>query len=228
MSRHWPLFQLRIKTARLALQLPTEELCDQLVDAALDGVHPPDLMPFAVPWTRAPRAELLYHTLSYLWHELASFSRDRWSLPLAVVVNGTAIGVQTLTATDFPTTGEVESGSWLGLRHQKQHYGTEMRMAALHFAFSELGAQVATSVSFVDNPASIAISRGIGYHEFAADQMLREGVVVERRHFRLTRADWQRHRTIDVQVDGFDDCRALFGLITTDHSGDKNARNAAE
>lgn len=36
MSRHWPLFDLRITTPRLQLQLPTEELCDQLIDTILE------------------------------------------------------------------------------------------------------------------------------------------------------------------------------------------------
>jgi hypothetical protein len=49
MSRHWPLFDLRIKTPRLQLRLPTEELCDQLIDTILEGVHHPDRMPFSVP-----------------------------------------------------------------------------------------------------------------------------------------------------------------------------------
>jgi RimJ/RimL family protein N-acetyltransferase len=212
MSRHWPLFDLRISTPRLQLRLPTEELTDHLIDTILDGVHPPDQMPFAVPWTRVPREQLPFNTLSYLWRELAGFKRDDWALPLAVVVDGTAIGVQALMAKDFPITRHVESGSWLGLRHQGRGFGTEMRAAALYFAFTELGAQVATSASFVDNPASIAVSRRHGYRDDGVDRMAREGVMVEQLRFRLSRDDWERHRAVDVQVDGFERCRPLFGL----------------
>lgn len=212
MSRHWPLFDLRITTPRLLLRLPTEELCDQLVDTALDGVHRPDQMPFDVPWTRAPRAELPFNTLSYLWQELAGFSQDRWTLPLAVVIDGKAVGLQTLRASNFPSTREVDSGSWLGLSHQGQGYGTEMRSAALYFAFAELGAQAAISASFADNPASIAVSRRAGYQDNGVDHVLREGVMVQRRHFRLTRADWQRRHASPTQVTGFARGRALFGL----------------
>jgi len=212
MSRHWPLFDLRITTSRLQLRLPNEELTDQLIDAILDGVHDPGRMPFSVPWTRAPRADLPFNTLSHLWKELARFNRDDWHLPLAVVVDGIAVGVQGLMAKDFPITRQVESGSWLGLRHQGQGYGTEMRSAALYFAFAELGAQVATSASFVDNPSSIAVSRRTGYRENGVDRMAREGVMVEQLRFRLSRDDWERHRAIDVRVDGFDRCRPLFGL----------------
>ncbi|AKN16120.1 hypothetical protein MHAE_05177 [Mycobacterium haemophilum DSM 44634] len=212
MSRHWPLFDLRITTRRLQLRLPTEELCDQLIDTVLEGVHNPDLMPFSIPWTRAPREEVPFNTLSYLWQELAGFKQDCWALPLAVVIGGKAVGIQALNAKDFPITREVGSGSWLGLPHHGQGYGFEMRAAALYFAFSELGAQVATSASFVDNPASIAVSRRNGYQDNGVDRMAREGTLAEQLRFRLTRDDWQRHRSVEVQVEGFDGCRTLFGL----------------
>jgi RimJ/RimL family protein N-acetyltransferase len=143
---------------------------------------------------------------------LARFKHDDWALPLAVVIDGVAVGIQALNAKDFPITREVQSGSWLGLRYQGQSCGTEMRAAALYFAFSELGAEVATSASFVDNPASIAVSRRNGHQDNGVDRVTREGVMVEQLRFRLTRDDWQRHRAVEVQVDGFDRCRPLFGL----------------
>jgi RimJ/RimL family protein N-acetyltransferase len=212
MSRHWPLFELRIQTPRLQLRLPTEELCDQLIDTILDGVHDAGQMPFSAPWTRAPRAELPFNTLSYLWGELGRFKQDDWRLPLAVVVDGIAVGMQDLFAKNFPITRQVESGSWLGLRYQGRGVGAEMRAAALHFAFVELGAEVATSTSLVDNKASIAVSRRCGYQDNGVNRMSRAGVMVEALRFRLTREDWQRHRAVEVQVDGFDRCRPLFGL----------------
>jgi RimJ/RimL family protein N-acetyltransferase len=196
----------------MQLRLPSEELCDQLIDTILDGVHPADRMPFSIPWTRAPREELPFNTLSYLWRELAGFRRDQWALPLAVVIDGKAVGLQTLGAKNYPITRQVASGSWLGLRYQGRGYGTEMRAAALYFAFAELGAQVATSASFIDNPASIAVSRRNGYQDNGVDRLAREGAVAEQLRLKLTREDWQRHRTVEVRVEGFDDCRPIFGL----------------
>lgn len=210
MSRHWPLFDLRISTARLELRMPTEDLIDQLIDNILDGIHDPERMPFGVPWTRAPREHLPFNTLSYLWRELARFNPLDWHLPLAVVVDGEAIGVQALIGKDFPVSRTVDSGSWLGLRHQGRGYGTEMRAAALFFAFESLGAHVATSASFVDNPASIAVSRRSGYRDDGVELIEREGILVEHLRFRLTRDEWERHRATEVQVRGFDRCRALF------------------
>jgi RimJ/RimL family protein N-acetyltransferase len=212
MSRHWPLFDLRITTPRLQLRVPDEELTDQLIDTILGGVHDPARMPFGVPWTRAPRAQLPFNTLSFLWRELARFHPFDWHLPLAVVVDGVAVGVQALIARDFPVIRQVESGSWLGQRCQGQGYGTEMRAAALFFAFDSLDAQLATSASFVDNPASIAVSRRIGYREDGVQRMAREGAPVEQLRFQLTRDDWQRHRRVEVQVEGFERCRSIFGL----------------
>ena len=209
MSRHWPLFDLRVTTPRLQLRLPNEELSDQLVDTILD--HDPERMPFS-SWTRRPREELPFNTLSHVWRQLAGFTPDDWSLPLAVVIDGTAVGMQSLMAKKFPITRQVDSGSWLGWRYQGQGYGTEMRAAALYFAFTELGAEVAVSTSFADNPASIAVSRRNGYKDNGVDRLTRDGTMAEALQLRLTRDDWQRHRTLEVQVDGFDRCRPLFGL----------------
>lgn len=212
MSRHWPLFELRITTPRLQLRLPDEQLLDDLTDTILDGVHEPEQMPFVTGWTKAPREELPFNNLSWFWGKLAGFARDNWHLPLAVVIGGKAIGIQELHAKDYPITREVASGSWLGLRYQGQGYGTEMRAAALYFAFSELGAEVASSGAFADNFASIAVSRRIGYQDNGVNRLARDGVMAEELRFRLTRDDWERHRTIDVCVEGFDSCRQLFGL----------------
>lgn len=82
----------------------------------------------------------------------------------------------------------------------------------MHFVFSALGAEVATSASFVDNPASIAVSRRIGCRDDGAEQTAREGIMVEQLRFRLTRHDWQRRHADTVRVEGFDRCRAMFGL----------------
>jgi RimJ/RimL family protein N-acetyltransferase len=216
MSRHWPLFDLRITTPRLQLRLPTEDLIDQLIDTILDGVHDPDRMPFLFPWTQAPRAELPFNTLAHYWRELAGFNPDDWGLSLAVVFEGRAVGVQSLSAQHFPVTRQVDSGSWLGLRYHGHGLGTEMRSAALCFAFVELGAEIATSASFVDNPASAAVSRRLGYRDDGVDRKTREGAsgkeAVDALRFRLTREDWQRHRSVEVRVDGFDRCRPIFGL----------------
>lgn len=54
MDRHWPLCDLRLRTERLELRLPTDDDLRTLAEVALTGVHDPDEMPFCTPWTRQP------------------------------------------------------------------------------------------------------------------------------------------------------------------------------
>lgn len=211
MSRHWPLFKLRIRTSRLELRLPTEALLDDIVDTVLDGVHDPAYMPFKFPWTDAPRDELVYNTLSYHWQKLASFSVESWALNLAVVVDGKGIGIQEVAANDFLRVREVMTGSWIGRAHQGQGVGSEMRAAVLHFAFECLGAEFANSGAWSDNERSLAVSRKCGYGENGVRRAVRRDELAEEQLLRLSRADWQAHRSdLDIQVEGFD--ASLFGL----------------
>src|SRR5205823_7610891 len=52
-----PLFDLRLRTPRLELRLPTRPELEELRELARDGVHPADEMPFAVAWTDEPYSD---------------------------------------------------------------------------------------------------------------------------------------------------------------------------
>jgi RimJ/RimL family protein N-acetyltransferase len=212
MSRHWALFDLRIRTPRLELRVPTERLIDDIIDVALDGVHDPATMPFEFAWTDAPREELPVNTLQFYWGQLAAVTVDDWHLGLAVLVDGQVVGVQGVGASRFPLRHEVSTGSWLGLRHHGQGIGTEMRSAVLHFAFEVLGAEYALSAAWRDNAASLAVSRKLGYRENGVTRKVRRGQVDEQIELRLSRSAWEQHRRDDIEVDGFERCRPTFGL----------------
>jgi len=212
MSRHWALFDLRIRTPRLELRVPTERLIDDIIDVALDGVYDPATMPFEFAWTDAPREELPVNTLQFYWGQLAAVTVDDWHLGLAVLVDGQVVGVQGVGASRFPLRHEVSTGSWLGLRHHGQGIGTEMRSAVLHFAFEVLGAEYALSAAWRDNAASLAVSRKLGYRENGVTRKVRRGQVDEQIELRLSRSAWEQHRRDDIEVDGFERCRPTFGL----------------
>jgi RimJ/RimL family protein N-acetyltransferase len=212
MSRHWPLFDLRIRTPRLQLRLPTEALLDDLIDVALDGVHDPSEMPFEVTWTDAPRDELPFNTLQFYWGQLAAFHRDDWSLGFVVLVDGAVVGVQGIGAERFPVLRQVGTGSWIGLRHQGQGIGTEMRAAILQFAFDSLGAAYAVSGAWTDNAGSLAVSRKLGYRENGRTRKVRRDAAAEQINLRLSREEWAPNRRDDIEVEGFDRCREQFGL----------------
>ena len=88
-----------------------------------------------------------------------------------------------------------------------------MRAAVLKFAFESLGAELARSAAFVDNPASAAVSRAIGYRENGRSREAPRGVPKERLNFELTRDEWlQRRDSLPrATIIGFDAAREMFG-----------------
>ncbi len=215
LSEHWPLFGLRIRTASLELRPPTDADLAQLVELVLEGIHDPETMPFVTGWTDAPSPELERGALRYWWGCRAGFDAGNWDLPFAVVHDGAVVGVQNLTATDFPTLRTAETGSWLGLAHQGKGIGKEMRRAVVTFGFDCLGAHTITSGAMVDNLASQRVSLAVGYERNGTDTVNRRGVPTEQYRYRLTRQRWAEvsaDADVEVHIDGFDACAAMFGL----------------
>ncbi|WP_392841127.1 GNAT family N-acetyltransferase [Streptomyces sp. LN500] len=209
--RHWPLCGLRIRTPRLELRLPDLELLDDLSTVAADGVHAPDSMPFTVPWTDGLPAERGRAVYQHVLGTVANWSARNWVLSLAVLHEGKVVGRQDLAAADFAVTGEVSTGSWLGLAHQGQGIGTEMRAAVLHLAFAGLGARTATSSAMTDNPRSLGVSRRLGYLPDGLEVAALRGAPVTLQRLRIDRDRWEEHRTVDVRIEGLDACRKDFG-----------------
>jgi RimJ/RimL family protein N-acetyltransferase len=211
MSRHWPLADLRVRSARLELRWPTDAELDDLGDLANKGVHDPQTMPFCVEWTDQQPAALARGVAQFSWRAKGEWQPNKWSLPFGVFVDGEPVGVQELFATGFPTRRIVESGSWLGRAYQGRGYGSEMRRALLSFAFGTLGAAVAETAAFADNVASQAVSAACGYVDNGTTMLVRRGEAAELRRYRLTREAWAV-QPWPVTVHGFEACRAFFGL----------------
>lgn len=207
----WPLFDLRLRVGLLELRPPDDDLLAALCAVAKAGVHPPDQMPFAVPWTRRPSPAFESEFLQFHWRNRGDFRPQAWNLEFAVLLDGRPIGCQGLVARDFPTFRQVNTGSWLGLPFQGQGYGKQMRAAVLAFAFEHLGAQVAETAAFLDNHASAGVSRALGYRENGLMLLAPDGVARDAQKYRLTRVNWQASPRPPVDVAGFEACRALFG-----------------
>ena len=212
LARFWPLLGLRLATPRLVLAPLRDSDMPDLLDLVLDGVHEPDAMPFLLPWTDAPRDELIPNTLRYWWTSRGALVPTDWALPFVVRMSGTVLGVQDLMAKDFAVTRTVHTGSYLGLVHQGRGIGTEMRAAVLDFAFDHLKADRADSSAFTDNPASLRVSEKLGYQFDGTTVVQRrpEERAVEQR-LTVTPATFRRP-SWRVQVAGFDPCRSLLGL----------------
>ncbi|MET7337212.1 GNAT family N-acetyltransferase [Nonomuraea sp. NPDC005650] len=208
--RHWPVLGLRLTTPRLELRMPSLEDLDELAERALEGVHDPGVMPFGVPWTDAPAAELPGNVILHQLGVISRWRPERWCCNFVVVHDGQVVGTQDLSAHGFPVTREVHTGSWLGRAHQGRGLGTEMRAAVLHLAFTGLRALTAVSSAFQDNPASLGVSRKLGYRPdgLMVDEVRGRRAVQQR--LRLDRADFTD--PVPVRVHGLEPCLPLFGL----------------
>src|SRR5262249_12179694 len=113
---------------------------------------------------------------------------------------------------DFAVLREVHTGSWLGEPYQGQGIGTQMRAAVLHLAFDGLGARWAISAAFEDNPASLGVSRKLGYRGDGVEWHSVRGRPALAHRLRLGRSGWQAARTAPGQIQGWAPCLPLFGL----------------
>ncbi len=205
----WPLRHLVLRTPRLELRPDDDAGLLELVGEAYHGVHPPDRMPFIVPWTDADPRDLGRRVLQHNWDVRARLAPDAWTINFLARHDGRVIGMQGLTGADFRTLREVRTGSWIGMRHQGRGFGTEMRAAVLAFAFDHLGAVRARSDAFVDNAASHRVSARLGYRPDGSSWVVRRGqpsedarLVLEPEGF--VRPEWK------LEAEGVDACLPLL------------------
>jgi RimJ/RimL family protein N-acetyltransferase len=223
---HWPIAGLRARitvgaaagpVSTIELRLPDDEDLSVLAALAEAGVHDPALQPFSVAWTDVEPAARAQSVLQYHWRCLGDWSPDDWTLNLVVVRDGAVVGTQGISAKNYRILREVGTGSWLGQRHQGKGTGTAMRAAVLALAFDGLGADYALSEAFTDNPASLAVSRKLGYADDGMVRMAIRGRAAESRRLRIARAAWQAAGGAtglgigEVAIDGLEPCLPLFG-----------------
>jgi RimJ/RimL family protein N-acetyltransferase len=208
----WPLFGIRLTTPRLELRVVDDTLIPALARVAREGVHDPDHMPFGNGWTDRPDEDWNAGFARYFWRQRGTWDVDSWALPFAVFGEGAPIGVQQLTATDFPLLRAFGTGSWLSRAHHGRGLGTEMRAAVLHFGFRVIGAELAVTGAFPTNTGSIRVSEKIGYLRNGVRRDRVRGRPVDSLLFRLPRDLWESSNTVPVEVQGFEGCERLFGI----------------
>ncbi|NNM97098.1 MAG: GNAT family N-acetyltransferase [Candidatus Dormibacteraeota bacterium] len=208
----WPLYDLRLRTPRLELRLPDLDLLDQLIALAVRGVHPPETMPFGVPWTDLPSPHMERESLQHHLLQVAQWRPEKWTYNPVVLYRGEVAGTQDMRAENFSASRMFSTGSWLGMEFQGMGLGTEMRAAILHLGFAGLGAQEAQSSAFSDNLASLGVSRALGYEENGTWRAARRGRSGTMIGLRLSLGGWQSHHFHEVTIEGLDPCLELFGV----------------
>jgi RimJ/RimL family protein N-acetyltransferase len=208
---HFPLFGLRVRTPRVTLQLPTDPELLELLAVIDDGVHDLSWMPFQIAWTDTEQPQRDRDSLAHWWRTRADWSPTDWTWSGAVRVAGSLVGVQNMGAKNFSSLHEVSTGSWIGLRHQSQGIGKEMRAAMLHFAFEGLGAERAHSGYLEGNEASRKVSEALGYEPNGYTYVTIRGEPLRETNVVLERERWAARRRDDIEIEGLDACRDLFG-----------------
>jgi RimJ/RimL family protein N-acetyltransferase len=208
----WPIFDIRIWTERLELRLPTDDDLMEMLDRAHSGIHDPGEMPFGMAWTDQPSPYFERSFVQFHWSSRANWSPGKWSLDLGVWFEGQLVGTQGMGAENFGLLRSVSTGSWLARDFQGRGIGKEMRSAVLGFSFDTLGAAWATSGSFLDNPASAAVSRSLGYDEDGFEILAPRGEPKPLIRWRMSADQWHSRERPHVEVAGMDRSWDLFGL----------------
>jgi RimJ/RimL family protein N-acetyltransferase len=209
---HWPLFDLEVRTPRLTLRYADDHLCTELATLASKGIHDPSTMPFAIPWTDIESPELERQAFRFWWGCRADTSPAKWNLILVAIVDATVVGTTSLGSSEFAVTRTFETGSWLGRDHQGRGLGKEMRYATLQLGFDGFGAEQATTGAFSDNPASLGVTRSLGYEPNGRLRHERRGELAESLRFQMTREHWATIRRDDISLHGVEAVRELLGL----------------
>ncbi len=194
-----PLTRLRLRTPRLELRLTTVAELRQLHEVAAAGIHDADFMPFGVAWTDDLSEE---EFVAFHRSRLSEARPDEWELALVVFCEGVPVGVQSIHGHGFGERRIAGTGSWLGRPWQGRGFGTEMRTAALVFAFDCLGAELATSGAIDGNASSLGVSRKLGYEHVGASTVSPRGAPVEHADLELPRARFRP--AIPVEIAGFE------------------------
>jgi len=212
LAEAWPLFGLVVRTERLVMRVATDDELVALMAVARAGIHGPEAMPFAVPWSTIPSPDFERNYLRYHWGGRSSWSPEDWELALSVWLDGSPIGMQSAGARRFLTMRTVLTGSWLGAAYQGHGYGKEMRSAILSVCFDGLGTLVAETEAMVDNARSAGVSRALGYEENGLGALAPLGVRRETQRYRMTVDGWRSRPRPPVTIEGLEACLPLFGL----------------
>src|SRR4051794_22695790 len=209
----YPPLELEVTTPRLRLLGATDDRLERLVPVVHDGVVEGDELPFDDPISHyEPSPIREWRWLRAIWRARARTEAAWWRLCFVVDVDGELVGMQDVIAEDFPTYGIVTTFSWLAPQARGRGTGREMRSAILHLAFSGLGAREATSEAFIDNAASNAVSRALGYRQNGTTWATRRGAPGELQRWTLQRARWEAAPRTDIVLTGVEQCLPVLGL----------------
>lgn len=134
-------------------------------------------------------------------------------LVLRLPTDDDLLALMDLARAGIHPSGEMPFGvAWsIGRAYQGHGHGKAMRAAMLSLAFDGLGALHAETEAFLDNTASNAVSRSLGYAKNGMGSLTPEGIPRPTQRFLMTEAMWRSRPRPPVTIDGLEACRDLFG-----------------
>lgn len=206
----WPVRGIALRNGAVELRPLSEADLPGLVDRLPDDLEmDPSLPRYAALDASRSRAVAL---VQGYWRAMGSWSPADWALPFVVHVDDEAVGVQVLEGpADYGVDRVVDSSSWLLTDRRGQGLGTLMRAAVLELAFTHLGAVAAVTSAYVDNAASLGVSRRLDYVDTHTSVLDHNGRRLQ--HLRLEREAWHASgRGRAVTVAGAEPALPWFGL----------------
>ena len=168
---------------RIELELRLPDADDLLALAALAeaGVHDPAEQPFKVQWTDVAPVERARSTMRYHWSCWGSWQPADWTLNLVVVRDGVVVGTQGMGGQTSRRSGK--SGPGPGSAWSTRARGSAPRCArpCWRWPSTDSEREFAVSAAFAGNPASLAVSRKLGYADDGFDRHLIRGEPVQSR-----------------------------------------------
>lgn len=211
MDRYWPIFNLRLTTDDLTLRHLTEADLGTMAAILPDDLEQDPAATRYAGLDEDMNRRVLVH--QGYWRALGTWRPESWALSFGVFRDGELIGQQGLEGDDFVALRTVDSSSFLVPTMRGRGLGKQMRAAVLALAFGPLGARFAISSAWMDNSASLGVSRALGYADNGVTAHRRDDGAGEMAHMRLTHERWLASGWANrVDVAGVADCTAFFGL----------------
>lgn len=135
--------------------------------------------------------------LAYIKKSQRNWGKTSYAFAIELKSERKLIGVMGLEALNL-FAGTATTGSWINKKYWRQGYITEAKIAVNDFAFDTLGLRRLNSTVNIDNAASNATQRKMGYvHEGVGRQAARSlatGRIHDLNMYGLLKEDWKKVR----------------------------------
>lgn len=211
-AEYWPPFALNLRSGNMELSPVRDSDLPELARIASGGVRRDRVQAFLVDWDSGSDAEITRSLAQYHWNTRATLTVESWTIEFTVRVGGEIIGVQGVSAQQFPLTRTLSTGSWLRKDRQGQGSGTRMRSLVVGAFIREFGARRFDTGYIDGNTASRRVSEKVGYSPNGTRSIVAQDGTASTEKLMVLFSEDYRHTMDDIDVSGAEEVRAFLGL----------------